>query len=223
MRRHLLVLWRARSARRGAIIAAGLIAALCLIGMRGPWLTGSAAVEAGQPVMFGRWTPDPKGANPLVPRVDRSTIGAYGDLMGWDQFGIGRFDAGRLVSLEEWVRDRVEADPGLMVGDVLVASLPVPPGGMRFFMQTAPGVWAEVAAEATAGESLFIRLRMVRDLRVDRQVPVAEEIRQYVMRRSTYHYAPDGRLTAVTRAERDTDFTPQRISIGADGGTAPLP
>jgi hypothetical protein len=167
--------------------------------------------------MFGRWTPDPKGANPLVPRVDRSTIGAYGDLMGWDQFGIGRFEAGRLVALEAWARVREDADPGLMVGDVPVASLPVPPGGMRFFMQTEAGVWAEVAAEATAGESRFIRLRMVPDLGVDRQVPVAEEIRQYVTRRSTYHYGPEGRLVAITRAEEATSFAPRRISIGQDG------
>jgi hypothetical protein len=218
MRRRCLVLWRAWPVRRGAIIAVGLVAALCLFGVRGLWVTGPAAVEAGQPVMFGRWTPDPKGANPLVPRVDRSTIGAYGDLAGWDQFGIGQFAAGRLVSLEEWVRDRVEADPGLMVGDVPVASLPVPPGGMRFFMQTDPGVWAEVAAEATAGESLFIRLRMVPDLRAGGQGPVAEEIRQYVTRRSTYHYGPDGRLVAITRAEEATGFAPRRISIGPDGG-----
>lgn len=120
----------------GAIIAVGLTAALILPGARGSAATTIAADN--QPVLFGRWTPDPKGANPMVPRVDRSTIGAYGDLMAWDQFGIGRFDAGRLVALEEWRHDRVEADPSVMVADVLVASLPVRPGGMRFFMQTAP-------------------------------------------------------------------------------------
>jgi hypothetical protein len=210
----------------------GLLMAVLGIGLVAPWVLmktkgdigmsqmQQSVPQDGEPFMFGRWTPNPKGPNPLVPRVDRSTIGAYADLMGWDEFGIGRMQSGRLVSLEEWTRARTEVDPGVMVAGAPIESLPVQPGAMRLFMQAAPGVWNEVSADQTAGESLFIRLRTVPDLRTDAQVPVAEEIRQSLVRRNVYHYAADGRLIAITREERDSSFAPRRITIGPDG--APL-
>jgi hypothetical protein len=214
---------------RQARTYAGVVMAILGVGLVAPWALmktkgdigmsqmQQSVPQDGEPFLFGRWTPNPKGPDPLVPRVDRSTIGAYADLMGWDEFGIGRMQAGRLVSLEEWTRTRTEVDPATMVDGTPIAILPLRPGEMRLFMQAAPGVWTEVSADQTAGESHFIRLRTVPDLRTAALVPVAEEIHQSLARRSSYHYAPDGRLTAITREDRDNGFAPRRITIGPNG------
>ncbi|WP_146037976.1 hypothetical protein [Tabrizicola aquatica] len=173
-----------------------------------------AQLRDGEAYLFGRWMPAPKGPNPLVPRIDLGTVGAYEALGSWNEFASGRLQSGQLVYLEEWRRDRTIMDLETSIGGQPLSSFARQGNELRFFMRNAEDVWQEVAIGQTTGESRYIRLRMTRDLRSDNMVPVAELVDQYLWRKSDYRYHPDGRLASITVRERETGFEARIQTVG---------
>lgn len=170
------------------------------------------------PFFVGRTTPSPKRENYQVPRLDSSTVGDYASLVEHlGGFSIARTQNGILVDLENWNRDRESIDLDRDIsGNTLMSFTEKMTGNdpreiaPLFFMETDPdhGIWSEVDVDATAGESRYIRLRIIRDVMSDNLLPTAEMIHQYKAQKTKYTYHMNGKLASITTYERATGFKP---------------
>lgn len=168
------------------------------------------------PFFVGRTTPSPKSENYQVPRLDGSTVGDYASLAkNLHGFNIARIQNGILVSLEDWIRDRERIDLDRDIsGNTLMSFTEKMTGNdpreiaPLFFMKTDPdhGLWTEVDVDATAGESRYILLRIVRDVMSDNLIPVASMVHQYKAQKTEYTYHMNGKLASITIYERATGF-----------------
>lgn len=207
---------------RGISRVAALIVAL---------LAGSSLV-AQQPVLlpdgipgpdqfyFGRTLIDIAGAATRVPRVDRDTVADYSDLGLWDQMYIGRVDEqARLVYLESWARQPIgEITLETIIDDRRLGDYEVPISGNDILSQTAQffqrvgDEWHHVPADATRGETTFIRLRWLQPLDGGAPYKDAEVFRQVLMSISEFSFDAGGGLEKMILRQRQNNYAAEVIT-----------
>lgn len=204
--------------RARIIVIIGLLAMLTPSFAKEALMSRNGKPDAGE-FYFGRTLIDISAADSQVPRVDRDTVADYAKLGLADELYIGRTDAsGRLIYLETWLREPVdEVDLGMIVEGKPLAQHDVPISGDRidsqkplFFMREG-GEWRSVPAEATLGETEFMRLRLLAPLRGGPPELDAEIFQQRLESIHDYLYRADGQLDRITQRLRQKNFAEDTV------------